>query len=178
MIAVSDAVLVLVSATALVAGLYRWQNNLEYVPERAQTTLSGSAANASTNNPNNTDAISASQRSSNITTDINQGTAQQNNQITTELGTQPDDESARVVDVQSEQTSSIDVGQDNNTSSANQASGDATTFATYTIVPGDSLGRLAARFGTSVSVLQEINGIQGSLIQVGQQIRYPVRPIE
>ncbi len=160
MIAVSDAVLVLVSATALVAGLYRWQSNLEYVPERAPSVQSSSSTSSSSNN---TDENAG-----------NQDTSVQSSQNTSELGTQADVETSRVLVVQPEQTRSIDVNQDSETSAANQAIGDAPSLATYTIVPGDNLGRLADRFGTSVRVLQEINGIQGSLIQVGQQIRYPL----
>ncbi len=168
MIAVSDAVLVLVSATALVAGLYRWQNNLESVPERAPTTQSSSSASSSASGtPNSTNNPSASQNSNTNTSAVNsnQGTTEPNNPVTTELGTQPSEDPSPVVNLQSEQTRSID---------ANQAIGDAPALASYTIVSGDNLVRLAIRFGTSVRVLQEINGIQGSLIQVGQQIRYPL----
>lgn len=167
MIAVSDAVLVLVSATALVAGLYRWQNNLESVPERAPTTQSSFSASGTPNSTNNPNDVSARQSSNTNTSAVNnnQGTAAPNSPVTTELGTQPSADPSSIVNVQSEQTRSID---------ANQALGDAPALASYTIVSGDSLGRLATRFGTSVRVLQEINGIQGSLIQVGQQIRYPL----
>ena len=45
----------------------------------------------------------------------------------------------------------------------------------YTVRRGDSLGKIARRFGTSVAALQEVNGIRGSLIQVGQLLYVPVR---
>jgi len=44
----------------------------------------------------------------------------------------------------------------------------------YRVQPGDSLNLIAARFGTTTSVLQEFNGITNpNLIRVGQLIRIP-----
>ncbi len=45
----------------------------------------------------------------------------------------------------------------------------------YTVRRGDSLGKIARRFGTTVAALQEVNGIRGSLIQTGQLLYVPVR---
>lgn len=45
----------------------------------------------------------------------------------------------------------------------------------YTVRRGDSLGKIARRFGTSVAALQEVNGISGSLIREGQSLYVPVR---
>ncbi len=48
---------------------------------------------------------------------------------------------------------------------------------TYTVVPGDTLARIAARFGTSVQELARLNGIQNvDLIRVGQVLTLPTRP--
>lgn len=50
--------------------------------------------------------------------------------------------------------------------------GDGVT--SYTIEPGDTLGALAARWGTTVAAIAELNGIANpSLIFVGQRIRKP-----
>jgi membrane-bound lytic murein transglycosylase D len=40
---------------------------------------------------------------------------------------------------------------------------------------GDTLGKIARRYGTSVTALREMNGLRGSLIRVGQDLHVPVR---
>lgn len=43
----------------------------------------------------------------------------------------------------------------------------------YTVVSGDSLIRIANKFGTRPSVIQEVNNIKGNLIRAGQQLLIP-----
>ena len=50
-------------------------------------------------------------------------------------------------------------------------SGSRSSWTTYTVRRGDSLGAIATRYGVSVSSLQSWNGIRGSVIQPGQQIK-------
>ena len=45
----------------------------------------------------------------------------------------------------------------------------------YIVRRGDSLGKIARRFGTTVAALRDVNGIRGSLIQTGQLLYVPVR---
>lgn len=46
--------------------------------------------------------------------------------------------------------------------------------STYTVVPGDTLARIAARFNTTVTAIAQLNGITNpNLIFVGQQLRIP-----
>ncbi|WP_102125725.1 LysM peptidoglycan-binding domain-containing protein [Deinococcus planocerae] len=47
--------------------------------------------------------------------------------------------------------------------------------AHYTVRPGDTLGRIAARAGVSVAALRAANGLSGSLIKPGQRLRVPPR---
>src|SRR5690606_28378198 len=48
------------------------------------------------------------------------------------------------------------------------------TPSTYTVVRGDTLGRIAARFGTTVSAIASANGITNiNLIFVGQVLQIP-----
>ena len=49
---------------------------------------------------------------------------------------------------------------------------EASTNKTYTIKPGDTLGRIASKNGTTVKVLQSLNGIKNAnVIHVGQGIK-------
>ena len=48
------------------------------------------------------------------------------------------------------------------------------TFHTYRVTSGDSLGRIAARHGTSVRAIQSANGMGNrTMIKIGQRIRIP-----
>lgn len=49
------------------------------------------------------------------------------------------------------------------------------TQTQYRVRRGDTLGKIAARYGTSVTALRELNGISGSLIHEGQQLYVPVQ---
>ena len=50
----------------------------------------------------------------------------------------------------------------------------APSYGTYTVQPGDSLGAIAAWYGTSVGVLCDLNGIYDpNVIYVGQVLILP-----
>jgi len=57
-------------------------------------------------------------------------------------------------------------------STASPAAGEP-LYGVHQVVGGDSLGAIALRFGTSVEVLREINGLDGTTILIGQRLRYP-----
>lgn len=46
---------------------------------------------------------------------------------------------------------------------------------TYTVKSGDSLGRIATRYGVSVGAIQAANNLPGTVIQPGQRLRIPPR---
>lgn len=48
------------------------------------------------------------------------------------------------------------------------------SLGTHRVVSGDFLGKIAQQYGTDVDTLRELNGISGSLIEVGQEILYPL----
>jgi len=52
--------------------------------------------------------------------------------------------------------------------SANSNSGSTTT---YKVVSGDTLGRIAAKYGTTVANLKQANGLRSDIIYVGQVLR-------
>ena len=43
----------------------------------------------------------------------------------------------------------------------------------YTVRPGDTLWLLANRFGTTVSAIQNLNGLTSDALRVGQVLRIP-----
>ena len=55
-----------------------------------------------------------------------------------------------------------------------QASRARPSFQTYRVADGDSLGRIAARHGTSVRAIQSANGMgTNTMIKIGQRLRIP-----
>lgn len=44
---------------------------------------------------------------------------------------------------------------------------------TYTVVSGDTLGKIASRFGVTIAQLRAANGLRGDLIRVGQVLQIP-----
>ncbi|MBX2838267.1 MAG: LysM peptidoglycan-binding domain-containing protein [Gammaproteobacteria bacterium] len=48
------------------------------------------------------------------------------------------------------------------------------SYANHVVTRGESLSIIANRYGTSVQALRDLNGITGSTILIGQNIRYPV----
>jgi LysM repeat protein len=40
----------------------------------------------------------------------------------------------------------------------------------YTVRPGDSLGKIAGKYGTTVKTIQRLNGMKGTFIRIGQKI--------
>jgi membrane-bound lytic murein transglycosylase D len=50
------------------------------------------------------------------------------------------------------------------------------SIATYEVRRGDTLGKIARRYGTTAAGLMEVNGLRSTTIQVGQTLSVPVRP--
>jgi len=47
--------------------------------------------------------------------------------------------------------------------------------STHTVRPGESLARIASRFGVTVELIRQANGLRGSLIHPGDELRIPPR---
>lgn len=186
MIAVSDAVLLVVSAALLATGLYRWQNNLDEARQPSPTSqsssaLSGSNSSGTANNANGQSSANTSSTTEQTTSSTGansapntQSTDTQTNQTAGSASRESGSDTTRIVDVQPVETTSVNINGSGTATLDTTTASDPTSFSTYTVVPGDSLSQIAERFGTSVIVLQELNGIDGSLIRVGQQIRFPL----
>ncbi|MFK7889361.1 MAG: LysM peptidoglycan-binding domain-containing protein [Granulosicoccus sp.] len=158
MIATSDAVILLVSASLLATGVYRWQSsldsfNLESVHGRDLVTsvVTSSPSNEST-------AYVEGDRPVIMKTEG--GVLMGKPTVT-----------GAAITAQSGQPGAA-INENPNTGNTG---GDATQlFGTHIVKSGDTLSALSDRYGTTVPDLQSINGIDGSLITVGQQLRYPL----
>ncbi len=47
------------------------------------------------------------------------------------------------------------------------------TTRTYTVAPGDTLGLIARKFGTTVQAIKEANGLTTDFLNIGQQLKIP-----
>jgi len=155
-IAKSDLFILVLSASLLAVGIARWQSNVSKMEQvHAQQTLNAPAASSRSNGP----AVSA--------------LGENNNAIRTTVTT--------VTGIQTSSSASAPVSVDTpvNATQSSQAAVPVTQLAeplygTYTVVAGDYLSKIAVQYGTTVQTLQDINNIQGTLIDVGQQLRYPL----
>ena len=163
MVAVSDAVLVLVSATVLGAGLLHWQNNVDKAISASQRPVNSAQINqqplpASVPAEQN---ILVAQREP--ITSANSFAAEQAN-----------------YEAPADQTNGADSGSSAPTVPANDGNGtvspalNAPLYGDYFVQSGDSLSQIAEQYSTSVSVLQELNGLNGTVIRIGQQLQYPL----
>jgi LysM repeat protein len=70
------------------------------------------------------------------------------------------------------------VRQGGTTAPSNPLAGVSSTAATatYIVRSGDSLSKIAARNGTTVSALRELNSLRSDLLQIGQELKIPAAP--
>jgi len=54
------------------------------------------------------------------------------------------------------------------------ANADALELGTHEVRSGDYLGKIASQYNTDVQTLRDLNDISGSVIQIGQEILYPL----
>ncbi|MEZ4547863.1 MAG: LysM peptidoglycan-binding domain-containing protein [Thermodesulfobacteriota bacterium] len=47
------------------------------------------------------------------------------------------------------------------------------TSSRYTVAKGDTLGRIASKFGVSVSELKKANGLRGNTLRAGARLNIP-----
>jgi LysM repeat protein len=159
-IAKSDLFILVVSASLLAVGIYRWQHNMFLISANAQQAKVQRAVPAS-----NATVISTIAASNAITqTSISAVTSVQTS-----------------IPVAVNNPSSISGVAGNNVSGSAADSVNAITFedsepafGSYIVVPGDYLFKISQQYGTTVQSLQEINNIDGTLIEVGQKILFPL----
>jgi len=162
-IAKSDLFILVVSASLLGAGIYRWQNNISLMASNGQKAPSGQRIS-----PTENTVVSA------INNNVTRTT------VTTVTGVQT---SSSIAGGQSEVSRVTGTSVTNGASQSDQAFTDAANIAqpeqalygSYTVVSGDYLSKIAQQYNTTVKELQDINNINGTLIDIGQVIRYPLQ---
>ncbi len=160
MIAKSDLFILVVSASLLGAGIYRWQNNISLMASNAQTApieqrvspTQNTVVSAITNNNvtrTTVTAVTGVQTSSSLSSD------------------QP-------VVTQVTNSASDTIGSAVNSVPLDLTQPAEPLYGKYTVVSGDYLSKIAQEYDTTVQELQDINNISGTLIEVGQILQYPI----
>jgi len=158
-IAKSDLVILLVSASALSMGIVRWQMNIAVEPTPGVAAPAVSTVSAERAEPTRVETVPAAP--------VQARTAPQPS-VTDEP------RSAETLPP----TASPRAGPGDAAPAANPTT-DSTTaaseslFGVYEVVSGDSLGGIAQRLGTSVAQLRQINELESTRILIGQRLRYP-----
>lgn len=154
MIAKSDIVILLLSSGALALGIYRWHQETQDVsaitiPASSRTVTVGSNDVASVNDSTSQEAVLTSATNSSI-----ESTGSSASGSTTIVQTIETPEATPEIVVTTAESTPA--------------------FGTHIVQSGDYLGRIAQQYGTDVDTLRDINGISGTIIQVGQEILYPL----
>lgn len=182
MIAKSDVIILVVSASALAAGIYRWQSNIaSFAP--VQTTASAPAAtttNANTqaagivasgqqagNNPGLNAASTVVNGNSGSAITVNGSTAVQSSPVGTAVQVSNSN-------INTAPAAQVSVVNDNQVAGSSNTQAAEPLYGSYRVKSGDYLGKIAQTFGTTVSELRRINNISGSLIEIDQEILYPL----
>ncbi|MFK7854513.1 MAG: LysM peptidoglycan-binding domain-containing protein [Granulosicoccus sp.] len=181
MIAKSDVIILVVSASALAAGIYRWQSNIaSYAP--VQTTASAPATTTLNPNTQASAIIANSQQAGNNPSLTTTGTAINGNSGSTiavngsiaqpsSVGTTVQASSSTINNAS---TANVSVGNNNQDAGSTLTQVAEPLYGSYLVKSGDYLGKIAQTYGTTVSELRRINNISGSIIEIDQEILYPL----
>ena len=202
MIALSDAVLIMISVAALGAGFANWQNNIEHrqrlenstqAPE--QTVLEQVPARQNTGTeqrvaiPAKSDATASNSAQTPEQTELEQVPARQNTGTEQSVAIPTISAATDTNDVAERNNAQISVTQptsdapatlatptniDNETLNNRPEKIEVLRYGSHIVQPGDTLSQIAEQHGTSVGILQQINNIEGSLIVIGQTLNYPL----
>ena len=186
MIAKSDVIILVVSASALAAGIYRWQHNMTMMPPVRSTASAPTAAvlNSNTKPPQTisnavpSNASVAVPDSNAVVTGNISANATLNGAVTTG---DTAINAVRNVNAVSSGGTGVENGTQNATLTSSSSSSDLNNirpteplYGTYLVQTGDYLGKIAETFGTTVAALRSINDLDGSLIDINQEILYPL----
>ena len=164
MIDKSDLIIFVISASLLTVGIYRWQTNL---PQKATDPVQAKTQRvAPESNPTVVSAISSTNAATQTT--ISAVTSVQTSlPLNNQLPLNDQSKTRNIVVSTLEATPSPIL-------STSSVDNNQPLLGTYIVVSGDYLSKIAKRYGTTVETLQEINNLSGTMIDVGQQIFFPL----
>lgn len=171
MIAKSDLFILVVSSSLLAAGIYRWQVNLPTVDNSASVAVGNQAirnSQSSLQQPTGTSVISAMQPVQTTAT-VNRAPASAGS--TRQPQTNPISSTTQATLSATGNAQPLAKPAEQSTSEA--GADIEPLYGVYIVKSGDYLSKIAQTYGTTVQALQEINGIDGTLINIGQELRYP-----
>jgi len=153
-IAKSDLIILVLSSSALAFGVYRWHQETQDVSAvtipASSRTISSTAPAATHMTSDNAGTVLPTVSD----TDSASSIGSQNNSSTVLVQTLPEPEDTPEIVV------STDVS--------------SPTLGSYTVQSGDYLGKIAGQVGTDIQTLRDLNGISGDIIEIGQEILYPL----
>ena len=193
MIAKSDLIILVVSASALAVGVFRWQQNTA-APEIVMIPASSRTVVEAPLDPNANAAAERTVAGAPLERDEAAAAGADDTLVVRRLppagdgGNAPDgadEASAGTAPGGERRATDGNTVTDGGVRPADRPAGDEALatrdaaagealYGRYRVRSGDYLGRIAERFGTSVSTLRSINGIEGNLILVDQELRYPL----
>lgn len=175
MIGKSDLVIIVVSAALLIAAIVRWQQNLDLL----ETYNNGNTAPA-TRAPSSTNSRALQPNVATVPANVNQtGSSTQSGNAAPQgsdlsVNRLPANNGSRESAISTGSSSSL--GESGITSEAGQpgTSSNELLYGVYVVQSGDYLFKIAQTVGTTVDTLQRINNLPDTVIDVGQQLRYPL----
>lgn len=162
MISKSDLIILVLASGALTIGIFRWHQNTQDV--NAVTI----PASASTTASNNRVVVETVENSALPTTTVTTSVADakvvdSNAPVNRSIQTDADGQIVVKTIAQPEPVAGIVVESDT-----------TPNFGSHLVQSGDYLSKIADQYGTDVQTLRNLNNISGSIIQIGQEILYPL----
>ncbi len=154
MISKSDLLILVVASSALAVGIYRWHTNTQDV---SAITIPASSRVAVVETAESVDAVNGSQLSNDsmLSTTVASTDNANSNPVVVQTITETEPVQAIVVETTT-------------------ATSESQSLGVHQVQSGDYLGKIAQQYNTDVQTLRDLNGISGTIIQIGQDILYPL----
>jgi len=171
-IAKSDLIILVAASSALAVGIVRWHQNTQDVSAITIPASATSATSASSRvvvepvqpTSQNTN-VAVVQTAEVVGNNVANTVAVNATAVNTAI--QTDSEGQIVVKTIAQPKPVVEV-----VVAANSA--EPLSLGKHQVQSGDYLGKIAGQYGTDVQTLRELNNISGSVIQIGQEILYPL----
>lgn len=154
MISKSDLLILVVASSALAVGIYRWHTNTQDV---SAITIPASSRVAVVETAESVDAVNGSQLSNDsmLSTTVASTDNANSNPVVVQTIAETEPVQAIVVETTT-------------------ATSESQSLGVHQVQSGDYLGKIAQQYNTDVQTLRDLNGISGTIIQIGQDILYPL----